>query len=161
MARALWADMEGQDAEVFRDLLVDVLHDIAGPQREAAAALALDWYADRRPGADFTPKPTAPAGKGLIRIMIGDAIGPLFQAEPNRVLAQSNVEAALEDIVLGGFRDTIRENATADPEAQGWERTPSPGACDYCMSFAGEVYATEGQFESHTHCNCTNEPVFI
>lgn len=61
--------------------------------------------------------------------------------------------------VLAGGRQTLVESTQADPRSPGYQRIPSAGACDFCVSLADEIQTDD--FEAHDHCGCASEPRFI
>lgn len=66
-------------------------------------------------------------------------------------------------LVLNAGRDTVRATAIADPRTAGWQRVTS-GGCDFCTMLAGRgsVYTeATADFESHDHCACSAEPVYL
>lgn len=92
---------------------------------------------------------------------------------PKKLLAAGRRDAAertlvhvLGDVgrlVLNGGRDTLTASIAADPRARGYQRVTSGNACDFCSMLAdrGAVYGSESaDFEAHSHCSCSAEPVF-
>lgn len=66
-------------------------------------------------------------------------------------------------LVLDAGRDTIRQTTVADPRTAGWRRVTS-GGCDFCQMLArrGDVYTEASvDFDSHDHCACSAEPVYL
>ncbi len=113
--------------------------------------------------------PTVEAAAGLLR---GSALSGIIdgrKAGMNLARAKSNgMVKMLGDagkLVLGGGRSTIVRASREDPEAKGFERQTSSSACSFCLMLAsrGPVYKTQrsASFESHGHCACTGELVFV
>lgn len=131
---------------------------------DASAALALDWYEElreeARPRQTFTPTPVTPIREGLIHDQIAKMAQEVErEARRLEVEAEALVPQMLKDLqsvvaqeVAGGFRDTITENAKADPESVGWKRHARPEACKFCTMLAdrGAVYTEDtARFAAH------------
>lgn len=160
----LWPDLVNPDAGLMKDQLIPLLEELLLPQYEASAALAADWYTVIRPAtADpFEPVLAEKVGLGRLVELANAGLAPLFVPGPERnfVLAQDLTSKMSESLVVSGFRETIQKSVAADPVAESWERVLSPKACDWCRRLEGDEYHTEGQFESHRGCHCTNKPKF-
>lgn len=134
----------------------------------ASATMAARFYGAQRSiagvGSRFSPTPAPAAPVAQVGQAIDWATQPLWAAEPDLATAQTNIQGAVEKLVLDAGRDTIISNAHRDPHAKGWARIPEPGACYFCALLAtrGDVYKAQKQagFKSHDHCRCHAEPIF-
>lgn len=67
-------------------------------------------------------------------------------------------------LVLDGGRATLIRATQADPDAKGWRRNPSSGACYFCLMLAsrGPQFKSRKSagFEAHGNCACTAEVMF-
>lgn len=151
----------------------------------------------------FTPRPADPAPRAQVDAMVSWATQPLWTPEkpavppaegrvapsapssptptaptPEKALevAEKNLVAGAERLVLNQGRTTTVENVQRDRKARAWAREVRPGCCSFCALNAsrGAVYRTEdtagrnanarftgsGQFKFHNDCHCTVVPVF-
>jgi hypothetical protein len=84
-------------------------------------------------------------------------------AEQAMIDAFVQSSGAATRLVLDAGRDTVRQTAVADPRTAGWQRVTS-GGCDFCRMLAGRgsVYSeSTADFESHDHCACSAQPVYL
>lgn len=154
------------DAAQARDALKDVLPALVETYGAAAAALAADWYDDLRDELGVTGRFAAiPAEIGATggEALAGWAVTPLFSAEPDWAVAQSNVAGGLQRRIANASRYTVAGSAVADPAADGWQRAGSGTSCQFCRMLIsrGAVYSEAGaDFSSHDRCNCHAVPAF-
>lgn len=150
---------------------------IIGSQYRISAQLAAGYYSTFRRlelGAHakpFVPVVVDPANADAVRISLL-VTGPVsVKAAMTRGVALAAAGAVADGRAAGeamrhalsGGRDTISQSAGADPRALGWARAASGRACAFCAMLAsrGPVYS-EGSvdFEAHSHCSCSSEPVY-
>lgn len=77
--------------------------------------------------------------------------------------AQTKAAGVAEKLVEDAARDTVIDATHADPQARGWARYASAGACDFCalLALRGAVYSEDTvRFRAHDHCTCWAVPVF-
>jgi hypothetical protein len=155
------------DPRQTRRMLEGVLPPLIDHYATASAALAADWYDERREEASPRRRFRARAanlrdgGGGLV--LARYAVGPMFGAEPDLARAQTLVAGGVQLRIANSSRDTITESAIADPDAQGWQRESS-GGCPFCDMLAsrGEVYSEESaDFAAHDNCECVAVPAFV
>lgn len=97
-------------------------------------------------------------GAGLSGIMNARRAGfPVQAAADNGLVKVSGTTASL---VLAGGRKLITEAALGDRRARGWQRLTRGETCDFCRGLSGRVFASQADFETHDHCDCTAEPVY-
>jgi hypothetical protein len=146
---------------------------------DGSAALALDWYEELRdeaaPRRPFTPRPLAVVREEELASSVAWATEALYDLERDvariteELLAEATqqsltlLEPVIQKDVAAGFRDTVTGNVAVDPEALGWQRFTSSGACGFCRMLAdrGAVY-TEAtvDFAAHTDCHCVCGPSY-
>lgn len=98
---------------------------------------------------------------GPVRFKAGVAAGKTT-ARAMRDARTSSAAAAMRHAMDGG-RETVLNGVEGDPNAIGWARAASGGACAFCALLAsrGPVYSEDtGRFRSHDGCNCSLEPVY-
>lgn len=161
--RALWRQVD--DAVVARELLADVLPDLAAVYGSATGTLAADYYDDLREEA---------AVRGRFRAIVAEpsqrtdelarwAVGPLFTDDDDpyqRALARA--EGGLQRLIADVGRDTVMRSSIEDPQAIGWQRVTS-GGCGFCQMLAsrGAVYSESTvRFGAHDNCRCFAVPAF-
>jgi hypothetical protein len=151
----------------------------------------------------FTPHPADPPPRAQVDAMVSWATQPLWTPQkpaekppesrvapsapssptptaptPERALqvAEKNLVAGAERLVLNQARETTVENVQRDRKARAWAREVRPGCCAFCALNAsrGAVYKTRdsagadinskftgsGQFKFHNDCHCDVVPVF-
>ena len=104
---------------------------------DAAGALAVDWYDERRteasPSTAYAPT------------IIGDPATDWIDREVEKLMrsiedetqrAVDEAVALAEKEVARGFRDSILGNLRSDEDALGWSRVARPGACKFCSMLA-------------------------
>ena len=76
-------------------------------------------------------------------------------------LARNTFSGARARFALNGARNTVTAAVARDPEATGWERLLSPGACSYCAAQAdkGPFKPGNTSFRAHDYCSCLAKPV--
>lgn len=112
-----------------------------------------------------------PASSALAGQLRGSALAGIINARRAGVSPQvagtrglARVLGTLAKLILTGGRMTLMAAAEQDPQAIGWGRVVSGGACAFCRMLAGRgaTYKTErsADFTSHDGCGCTAEPIF-
>ena len=152
--------------------LNDLIAGFVDQQFRASAADATNFYAQSRVMAGFGHRAVSPVEldqRYLERVLGSQSMGTFFHqvksadTEVASEVANRALQGAGARLALKGGRDTIRQTSIDDPEAEGWERLISPGACGFCAMLAGRggVYRKATvDFRAHDHCNCTAHPVF-
>jgi hypothetical protein len=71
-------------------------------------------------------------------------------------VARNILSGAGSRFALNGARNTVTAAVARDPEATGWERLLSPGACSYCAAQAAKGPFKPGNtsFRAHDYCSC-------
>jgi hypothetical protein len=110
----------------------------------------------RKPGIDVL---AGDLRGGALRAII-DARRSGLSPEPAKDRALVRVIGALGKLVLNGGRRTIIDTVARDPQALGWSRITSSGACAFCRMLAGRgaVYKTEKSADFHPHDSCACNP---
>lgn len=132
---------------------------------EQTAVTAADWYdelryTERAPGR-FRAIMADPVPSEFVRRRMRYGAGHLFSSTPDLFLPF--MLDALQEYVLQPGRDTIQQSAIEDPNARGWQRITSSGACDFCVMLAGRggVYMRKtATFAAHGNCNCSAAPTW-
>lgn len=76
-------------------------------------------------------------------------------------VAEAASSAAAMRHALDGGRQTILQTLRADPDARGWVRVASGGACDFCARLDGKRHPTDdADFPAHDGCSCSQEPAY-
>lgn len=165
-------DLSNLDGTVERWLTV-VMPIVQAQRTQSATATAtyLDTFRVLETGSRFTPVRArlAPADAlttsltvtGPVSLKANIGRGMPFPQAVDKALA--GVAGAAARFALDGGRETLVETVAADPQARGWARVTSGGACDFCEMLAdrGTVYSEQTvDFASHDHCNCTGEPAY-
>lgn len=169
------AETAGQRPARVRVALFATAPLIVGEYATGAATLATDWYDELRdmaqPRSLFAPQPLVRVTEDAVSAAVAVATEPLYRIEQGVELeiktalqeSLAAVEAEAQKLVASAFRDTMTENATEDPDAEGWRRFARPGGCKFCQMLAdkGAVY-TEAtvDFAAHTDCHCLAAPAF-
>lgn len=151
--------------EARRAALLEVVPDVVGYYALGTAALAADFYDERRELAGVTGGFTAQAtiADRVVKTRRGIvwASDPLFTDDFDTALARLREIVGSETI--RPYRDTILTARKEDPASVGWKRITSPGACGFCLLLAdkGAIYKQATvRFAAHTSCMCTAAPVF-
>lgn len=157
---------EFDTADAAQEALRDVLPSLVAIYGSAAATLGADWYDDLRDGAGargrFAAIPAELPDRGRTDALAGWAVGPMFQAEPDKATTLVKVVGGVQRIIANADRFTIMGSSVADPAARGWQRAGS-GNCDFCRMLIGRgaVYTeASAAFDSHDHCGCVGVPAF-
>lgn len=146
----------------------------------ASGSLAAQTYtAERTAAGAGTPfrvalAPLPPPDQ--IAATVGWATAPVRAEQPDLGLARTQLEGAVDRLVLDVGRRTLTDAVSQDRAAKGWARLTRPGACSFCRLLAtrGAVYKSdrtagrdasarfvgEGEFKFHNHCHCYVEPLF-
>lgn len=158
----LLGSLSGPAVDVRAGLLEGVPA-LIGYYCDGSSALAADFYDDERERAGargrFLAEPVVLDRGEKIGRAVAWASSPLLEGS-------GDVSGRLAQVVqletARPYRDTITVNRARDPEATGWRRVAS-GGCGFCRMLAGRgaVYrSTSARFASHSHCQCTAQPVF-
>lgn len=179
---------QGQTPSEVRAALFAATPLILGDYVDGSAALALDWYEELRgesnPRKIFRAQPFTLITNDDISAMVAKSTEALHELELQAEREIEEMATALREslelldsgvlqAVHNGFRDTVTENVTADPESVGWKRFARPGACKFCLMLAakGAVYTKEtARFAAHAavvdgkrrggDCQCIAGPEF-
>ena len=146
-----------------RDVLLREVPQLTSVYGEQTAVLAADWYDELRyiegvPGR-YRARMADPFPEAFVQKRIRFGAGHLFTDTPSQMLPF--LLDAVQEYVLQPGRDTIQRASINDPEAAGWQRVTSPGACDFCQMLAGRggVYKrSTATFAAHGNCNCSAAP---
>src|SRR5690625_4850595 len=146
-----------------RDVLLREVPQLTSVYGEQTAVLAADWYDELRylegvPGR-YRASMAEPFPEAFVKKRIRYGAGHLFTPAPEQMLPF--LLDAVQEYVLQPGRETIRVSTMDDPEAVGWQRVTSPGACDFCLLLAGrgDVYKRfTVAFAAHGNCNCSAAP---
>lgn len=164
-----------EDPAALRAALFAATPLIVTEYAEGAAALALDWFEELRFEAGvttpFRPAPFVNITEDDIAAVVARTTESLYdlqrgiEQEIEEAFAESMaaLEAEMQKEVASGFRDTITENAEADPAAVGWARFARGDGCKFCQMLAhrGAVYTrATARFAAHTNCHCVAGPAF-
>lgn len=159
---AVWAHMQGSDAEAVRDALMEVVPALADRYGDMAGALAADFYEESRERAEargrFVAEPAPLPGSSRYEALVRWGVDPLFRPEPDAAAARTLISGGLQRIVANVDRDTVRLSAVRDPAAEGWQRVARGDGCGFCRMLAGRgaVYSEATvDFASHDHCHCS------
>lgn len=165
--RQFWEALSLTDPTRVRDVLVEFLPELVAPYGEAAALLGADWYDSLRPAGRvaFRAALASPVQAEQASAAARWAIGPLFQAEPDPVVALSNLMGSTQRLVLQPGRDSVWNAARNDPVRSSFARVPSGvTTCKWCVMLAsrGFVYRSDeaaGQGRQfHDDCDCVIVP---
>ena len=145
--------------EEVAEALADVYPALARSYGEAAAAVAVEYYAAERAAAgvagEFEPTMAEAPDDD---VLAGDVRAAARDAASGGGLAP-RIEGALVRRVMGMSDDTLVLNARADPAHPKWAFVPGPGACKWChmLGSRGFVYRTRdsGLAERHDNCACS------
>lgn len=77
--------------------------------------------------------------------------------------ALTRSSGAMARLVLDAGREAILNTLRGDAEAKGWRRVVGGGACDFCRTVGGSgsrIYNVDADFDVHSKCGCTSEPVY-
>lgn len=147
-----------------RAAMLELAPAVIGAYSEGSAALAADYYEERRQsvvGGSFQAAVVVPDRTVRIRRGVAWASEPWVDETPDVSVDQRFAEIVGYEVVRP-FWDTMLTNRRADPAAVGWRRIAS-GGCGFCQLLAdrGAVY-TEAtvRFAAHPNCRCVAEPVF-
>lgn len=166
----LLAGLAGQPEQI-RGGMLELVPELIGYYAEGSAALAADFYDDRREQAGvvkpYTSELVLVDRSEKIRRAVAWSAQPLFAEAVAGVVAvglvQSRVAEVVQIEVARAFRNTITGNRQNDPESAGWRRITTGGGCKLCRMLAdrGAVYRiSTARFAAHANCRCTAEPVF-
>jgi hypothetical protein len=162
----VFAGLNGSPVEQ-RAVLLEVVPEIVGYFSEGSAALAVDFYDERRELAAvttaFVPQLVVTDRTVKLRRAVAWSTEPLFGGdEAASVLVAARLAEVIQLDVARPYRDTILTNRRQDPASVGWRRI-TRGGCRFCRMLAdrGAIYRqATARFAAHPACHCTAEPVF-
>lgn len=162
-----FARFTSPDATKVRDALAAILPGLTATYGAAAATLAADWYDEVRDAQAvkrrFRAIPAELPDAGRTESLAAWAVGPLFQAEPDRVTTLAKLAGGFQRVVANASRETITVSSIEDPSARGWQRVGGARPCDFCSLLLGRggVYTQASvDFLAHDNDRCGAEPVF-
>jgi hypothetical protein len=137
-----------------------------------SASNAADYYRNMHVvhGLDYpVVRPSGFSAQHLNRMTGSVANGTFYHhlntkgEEPGKAseVARNTLSGAGARFALNGARNTVTAAVARDPEATGWERLLSPGACSYCAAQAAKGPFKPGNtsFRAHDYCSCLAKPV--
>ena len=132
----------------------------------ASSAVAADWYDAERDQANIDGtfraivEPLADLGTSAL---VGWATEPLRQAVPDLAAVKYRTVSGVQKRVTNSANYTITGSSKADPQARGWMRKTSAGACNFCKMVAsrGAVFSEKTvRFACHDECTCRAVPAW-
>lgn len=161
--RELFASLDLEKPEGARDVLLETMPELTTVYGNATSTVAADWYDDIRytervPG-DFRAVMGEPFPVEFVQKRVRYGAAHLFTETPTLMLPF--LLNAMDKYVLQPGRDTVQQSTVRDPQASGWHRETSPGACNFCRMLAGRggVYKrSTANFAAHGNCGCSAVP---
>ena len=147
--RRVWPRLLTMRPDNMAEALAIVLEEFATRYGQASAALAAEWFEERREDAkaagSFRAQVAAIPPAERMEILARWGVGPLFGASPNPATALNLVSGGLTRIVLNAGRETIARSTALDPSGPRYARHASANACAFCAMLAtrGAVYTSE------------------
>lgn len=148
--------------------VLDALPLVVPAYYDAAGALAVAWYDERRDEASpltvYTPTIIGDPETDWIEREVAKfqkTIEADIEIETQKLVDE--ISRLAEKEVARGFRDTITGNTRMDEDAIGWSRVARPGACKLCTMIAarGAVFRENtAHFATHKSCHCAARPEF-
>lgn len=165
--QGVWSLLGGLTADQARDALLDMLPMLGEKYGQMAGSLAADFYDEVRAQAAvrgrFAATPAPTPGTARYEALVRWGVDPLYQGQPESLVALARLSGGLQKVVAGVARDTVTESAVRDPRAAGWKRVARAGSCKFCRMLAdrGAVYREATvRFASHDNCGCVAAPDF-
>lgn len=172
----LWAVVDPTNLGGTIDTFARAAAILAGQGYERSGAISARYYTLFRhveigaAGAIVRPAPR-PSAEILAADVRGAALSGIIKARRAGLSVPDAAQAglvravgSLGKLILNGGRRTIVTATQADPQAQGWARVTSGGACAFCKGLAaqGAHYksAKSADFEAHDGCGCSPEIVY-
>src|SRR5690625_421404 len=160
---SLFRSLDLGNPKLSRDVLLREVPQLTSFYGEQVALDAVDWYDELRyiegvPGR-YRARMADPFPERFVQKRIRYGAGHLFTETPQLMLPF--LLDAVQEYVLQPGRDTIQRSAINDPQAAGWQRVTSPGACDFCRMLAGRggvFKRATATFAAHGNCNCSAAP---
>lgn len=131
--------------------------------REARKAAGIDGAAPVVLAATAAPEQVLTALTVTSLVTVRRALGAGQTVEQAMRTGYVTSSGAASRLALQGGQQTIVDSVRADPKARGWQRWPSPDACEFCLMLSdrGAVYSAEtADFASHDHCSCVAAPAY-
>lgn len=158
-----WGALDLSKPEAARDELLRFIPSLTTVYGQAASTVAADWYDAMRAVEDVAGRYAAEQAEAFAREWVEGRVRygarHLFTDDPDQML--HFLDGAVQEYALQPGRDTITRAAIRDPDARGWRRAVSPGACDFCHTLAGRgavFSAGTVDFLAHGNCNCVPVP---
>ena len=165
-----WRDIEG----TFPSWLTGVGALVARDRQRAAGLASLYLSQHRRaagvPGApDVRLAPQIEPQRLEVAMRVTTVVAVKRAALAGQAAEQAMANAFVQSsgsatrLVLDAGRETIRRTTLADSRTRGWRRVGAP-RCDFCRMLIGRgaVYTeATSDFQSHDHCGCSAEPVYL
>lgn len=161
----VWRTLDLDDARAVTDALIPTMRDLTGAYGEQSAVMAADFYDDARaavgaPGR-FQARPAQVAAVEQVDPLTRWAVTPLWSTDPRYGKALDQLAGEAGRLVRAAGEGTVTGASDADPQARGWQRVTSPGACKFCVGLSdrGDVYTRSSvRFAAHTNCRCSAVP---
>lgn len=151
------------DPEAAKAMVLDTTPHLVQEWGDTSAVAAQEWYDENRAARQiagrFRAEMAAPVPNKVIEERLRYGIGHLFSDAPDQFLPW--LLDAMQEYAQQPGRDTISRSSIRDPQAFGWRRVTSFGACEYCTNLAsnGAVWTrTSSDFKAHGNCNCVALP---
>lgn len=161
----LWRQVN--DAVIARELLSDILPELANVYGSAAGTLAADWYDDVRLESEVAGRFSAVVAdlppRAQTDALAGWSVSDLFSDEPNYQRSLVKAQGGLQRLIADVGRGTVMGSSIGDPMATGWQRVTDGNACGFCRMLAsrGAVYSESSvTFGAHDDCGCSAAPAF-
>jgi hypothetical protein len=172
--QAMWdAHIDPENfASSWRDL-GPIMKILVAQHYTGSAAQAAEYYRNLRVtnGLGRPRLFSAPLDVGHLSRVVGSVAGGEFYHQVSTrksdtqhasTSARNKLARAANRFAMLGGRNTVTQAVAQDPEATGWDRLLSPGACSSCASLAARGPFKPGvtAFRAHDSCHCLASPVF-
>lgn len=171
--RALWSELDLTRLDASFAAWEAAALDLIRRQRVVSSSLALDYLRAMQADAGVVGALVAadgPSAEAVAVSLRSTAVVPVKRSMmAGRALAEAGqaartlAEGAVSRHVLDAGRETVTGSLARD--GRGWRRvTRGALSCSFCRMLAGRgaVYkAGTSRFQSHDHCGCQAEPVYL
>lgn len=146
--------------------LRDLLPGLVDTWAEVGASVGAEWYDELRDTQTVSGQfqaIVAPLGNLGADELAGWASEPLRLVEPDVASARARLQAGFQKRLVNSANLSVTGSAQADPQAVGYQRRTSPGACKFCIMVASRpaIYTeASSTFACHDWCFCESVPAW-
>jgi hypothetical protein len=173
--RRLWPELSWEDLDGTYPALAAAIAEVVAQRRRTSAGLSVAYLRAHRVASGLNGDVRIVIPQPLNLDQFDSTLHPLSVAAVKTSTAKSvdrdeamsnaltRASGAMARLVLDAGRRAVLDTMRGDTKTVGYRRIVGSGACDFCRTVGGSgsrIYKVDADFDVHSKCGCTSEPVY-